>query len=339
MSKWFFTNRSTLALIALILINSCFSANLSRAAQATLTWDPNDPSPDGYLIYHRKNGQAYDYSQPCWTGSGTSGTVTGLEDDTTYHFVVRAFVGTQESADSNEVTFINDTSSISMWMEAEDGDIQWPMEIAGETSASAGGFVWVPEGTGNIYNPSNSTGLSVYHFTVPEAGEYVIWGRQVSNGTNSDSFFVSVDGQPDLTWHTKLGGWDVWTWDVVSHRTEDDPRDTTQPQTYWLAVGSHSLTIKQRDDGTKLDTIVITNDLQLVNGQPTFIPRCECDLDQDGDCDMTDWFLFGPDWGRTDCKEPGVDSCECDLDHDGDCDTADYFIFVEDWGRADCPIP
>jgi len=28
---------------------------------------------------------------------------------------------------------------------------------------------------------------------------------------------------------------------------------------------------------------------------------CGCDLDGNGVCDMLDWFLFGEDWGRTDC--------------------------------------
>jgi hypothetical protein len=28
---------------------------------------------------------------------------------------------------------------------------------------------------------------------------------------------------------------------------------------------------------------------------------CECDLNEDGICDMQDWLLFGQDWGRTDC--------------------------------------
>ena len=46
---------------------------------------------------------------------------------------------------------------------------------------------------------------------------------------------------------------------------------------------------------------------------------CECDLNHDGRCDMSDWLLFGEDWRRTDCHDPGV-QCECDLNHDGRCD-------------------
>ena len=63
---------------------------------------------------------------------------------------------------------------------------------------------------------------------------------------------------------------------------------------------------------------------------------CECDLNHDGKCDMQDWLLFGEDWGRTDCNDPGVD-CECDLTGDGNCDMQDWLKFGKDWGRTDCP--
>jgi hypothetical protein len=66
---------------------------------------------------------------------------------------------------------------------------------------------------------------------------------------------------------------------------------------------------------------------------------CECDLNYDGRCDMQDWLLFGQDWGRTDCNDPGVDPCECDLTRDGRCDMQDWLMFGQDWGRTDCPIP
>jgi len=63
---------------------------------------------------------------------------------------------------------------------------------------------------------------------------------------------------------------------------------------------------------------------------------CECDLNHDGQCDMQDWLIFGEDWGRTDCKDIGVE-CECDLNDDGRCDMQDWLSFGDDWGRIDCP--
>ena len=72
-------------------------------------------------------------------------------------------------------------------------------------------------------------------------------------------------------------------------------------------------------------------------------PPCECDLNNDGRCDMQDWLKFGEDWGRTDCGTPPgsgnpPNDCECDLNHDGRCDMQDWLLFGEDWGRTDCPV-
>jgi hypothetical protein len=83
----------------------------SADAQVTLQWDPNDPAPQGYRLYRRTAGQAYDYSDYTDTGQSTIHTVTGLADNTTYYFVVRAYVGSEVSGDSNEVVFNSSTST------------------------------------------------------------------------------------------------------------------------------------------------------------------------------------------------------------------------------------
>lgn len=37
-------------------------------AKFVVDWDSNDPSPDGYRIYHRWAGESYDYTNPAWDG-------------------------------------------------------------------------------------------------------------------------------------------------------------------------------------------------------------------------------------------------------------------------------
>ena len=49
-----------------------------------------------------------------------------------------------------------------------------------------------------------------------------------------------------------------WIWDQVGDRKVSDP------VIYYLEPGEHSLIIKQREDGTKIDRILITNDLEFV---------------------------------------------------------------------------
>ncbi len=79
------------------------------AAQVTLAWDANTPTPDGYRLYRRIQGTAYNYNQPTWTGNAATCTLTDLSNATQYCFVVRAYSGTAESGDSNEICYLTST--------------------------------------------------------------------------------------------------------------------------------------------------------------------------------------------------------------------------------------
>ena len=89
------------ASIAIIagMVTFAYSANV------TLRWDANLPAPEGYRVFAREGSQSYDYSNPIWQNNLTTCTLTGLTEGTTYHFVVRAFDGSLESADSEEVDY------------------------------------------------------------------------------------------------------------------------------------------------------------------------------------------------------------------------------------------
>jgi len=80
----------------------------ASAADVTLQWDGGTPNPDGYNLYQRLSGHAYDYSNPVnsATITGTTYIISGLTEGATYYFVVRVFVGTDESGDSNEVEYV-----------------------------------------------------------------------------------------------------------------------------------------------------------------------------------------------------------------------------------------
>ncbi len=76
------------------------------AANVSLRWDPNHPTPEGYRVFARKGHQIYNYSQPDWEGTAASCTLDNLEGQTEYYFVVRAYHRGLESADSDEVHYI-----------------------------------------------------------------------------------------------------------------------------------------------------------------------------------------------------------------------------------------
>ena len=369
MSKQFFNWLNKIALFCLTFSVALFLSTLSvsaatysvpQTAEAKISWDHNDPLPEGYRVYQRKSGQAYNYSSPVWSGANNSGVVYNLEYDTTYYFVVRAYEGTLESVDSDEVSFKAPTpapatysisatasgegiispagvttvtegagqtyaitpnsgyqiadvrvdgisrgalaaymfsavdgdhtisatfkavvladvgggatnsdsansadtqnSGVTILVEAEDGNIAWPMEIADDESAGAGGYVWTAEGSPDFFSPSDAAGSVTYDFEIPQNKNYIVWMRQISNTTESDSFFLSIDSQDEMVWHTKMGTQNEWTWDAMTLRNASDPRETTDPLRIWLTAGHHTLTIRQRESGTKLDALLITSD-------------------------------------------------------------------------------
>jgi len=102
-----------LVLQALAIIILLFTSAFAHAAQVTLAWNPNNPAPEGYRVFQRLDGGGYDYTSPVWPQTGdnqqlTTCTIGDLADNTNYYFVVRAYVGNDQSGDSNEVTFRSD---------------------------------------------------------------------------------------------------------------------------------------------------------------------------------------------------------------------------------------
>jgi hypothetical protein len=92
-----------LILLLLIIIPSIGQAD----CQVTLQWDANNPTPEGYQVYGREEGQNYDYDTPWWQGDQTftQCVIDGLDESKTYFFVVRAYADDDVSGDSNEVRY------------------------------------------------------------------------------------------------------------------------------------------------------------------------------------------------------------------------------------------
>ena len=149
-------------------------------------------------------------------------------------------------------------AGIQLWLEAESGARTAPMTVATDSAASGGQYIHVPNGQGDVTNPALPGGQATYTFSVP-AGTYAIWGRVLAATTADDSFSVSLDGSAFTIWDVQ--GSSSWVWDRVSGRGVADPL------LFSLAAGTHTLVIKQREDGTRLDLLLITSDLALVPTQ------------------------------------------------------------------------
>jgi len=231
------------------LLVSILTIQNAHSDQVALAWDPN-PEPDlaGYRIYYGTSTRNYSFFID--VGNTTSYTVQGLEEGRPYYFAATAYnMAGNESDFSNEVVY---PSELKIWLEAEHGFVYAPMLVAPDFEASSGQYIWVPEGYGDVLDPSQG-GYAEYVFEVPVAAQYLLWGRVLSNHGGNDSFFVSMDGGPFLLWDTQVSN--QWTWDKVNNR------DVTDPVYFYLTPGVHTLLIQQREDGTKLDQLLLTNDL------------------------------------------------------------------------------
>ncbi|MBN1155354.1 T9SS type A sorting domain-containing protein [candidate division KSB1 bacterium] len=149
---------------------------------------------------------------------------------------------------SGDATVIENPTSNHIVLEAEVGQLTYPMQIKNDAGASGGKYITVPQ-----EYEDDSMAKAVYDFTTSHQGPYVVWGRVRSTGDTHDSFKISLDNQPEVVWHIP-GNWN-WTWDQVYVFNGDDPVQ------FNLSAGAHQLTVKNREWGSQIDKLIITNDL------------------------------------------------------------------------------
>ena len=166
----------------------------------------------------------------------------------------------QEDADGNGVGNKCEPSLFEYhWLEAEEADtIVDPLQVAADDTASEGRYLFAPNGTKNQYIPSSIMGT--YTVDIQQAGEYIVLGRIKVIDKRDNSFFVQIDDGPNYLWEIETGNY--WHWDAVNDL------DAADPVKFSLNAGDHTIKMKLREDGTKLDKILLTNNA-------TFVPRGE----------------------------------------------------------------
>jgi hypothetical protein len=142
------------------------------------------------------------------------------------------------------------------WLEAEQADsIIKPLEVASDENASEGKFIHSPSGTGHQYALSHI--MALYTVNISQEGEYILWGRVKILNQKHNSFFVQINDDWDNLWEIELGN--HWHWDMVNDRNK-----SIDPMTFTLSKGVHTIKIKLREDGTKLDKMLLTNNMGFV---------------------------------------------------------------------------
>ena len=148
------------------------------------------------------------------------------------------------------------------------------------TPASAGRYLEVQAGNNN--NASSTTpaldpntgqvpGQACYSFFIFDSGNYKVWARVIAPTTGDDSFWVKMDNGAWINWNNIKPG-SAWHWDFV--HTSGAP---TQPINFSFAEQTaHVLCVAHREDGAKLDALLVTDDFTIdppTALTPPFLPE------------------------------------------------------------------
>ncbi|MCC7124243.1 MAG: chitobiase/beta-hexosaminidase C-terminal domain-containing protein [Acidobacteria bacterium] len=146
------------------------------------------------------------------------------------------------------------TTAVTIRLEAEAGALVRPMTIANTPTASGGRYAG---------NSTDNQGTLTLPFTLPRAGSYRIWLRQMSPG--ADSVLVSIDGGAEDV-HAVPAAQRSYTWQWAPVRVSPDAGAATRQFT--LAAGAHNLRVRTGRAVTRLDAIVITSEEAVIADQP-----------------------------------------------------------------------
>lgn len=101
---------------------------------------------------------------------------------------------------------------------------------------------------------SRDHGSALCRFEVSQAGDYEIWVHAFAPSGEANSFYVAVDrGSPALADVNRMN---QWYWLDVHHRDEAGQSPPSK-QVYPLTAGTHTLQLRNRESGTKVQKIVL----------------------------------------------------------------------------------
>jgi len=138
-----------------------------------------------------------------------------------------------------EVAAIIPTQRGVIWIEAEDAEvISSEMKIGSDINASGGRYIYALQGS----DPDDK-GYLEYEIDVAEPGTHRLWARCYWPDNAANSFWASFDGGTETILGNDLN-FGSWHW--------------VSGQSYALPEGKHMLRIRDREDGSRLDKLLLT---------------------------------------------------------------------------------
>ena len=152
-------------------------------------------------------------------------------------------------------TYVTQAAGAKICFEAEGSSaLELPMAIATNGVAGASGaYLEIPEGAGNP--PKVLAGKASFTFDVPDDGLFTLWCRVWWEGECSNSFTVNVDDQPAFLFGEDAT-YKIWHW--VKYPVSR----TVAP--IKLVKGKHTLVFHNREDGVRLDQVLLSADKRFV---------------------------------------------------------------------------
>jgi hypothetical protein len=133
------------------------------------------------------------------------------------------------------------------------GRITTPMLIKDDLQASHGSYIEVIPGNDSKDSMPSTEGVVSLSFNQPDASaSFTIWARVIAANDGDDSFWVKMDNGSAIKWNgIPIGS--SWHWVQVK------ADGSSTPSHFTLGTGLHTLKIAYREDGTKLDELIITS--------------------------------------------------------------------------------
>lgn len=246
-----------LTLALLLVFQAKVEARVSNPVTSVLVqWDAN-PEPDivGYKLYVGTESGVYSRLESIDEAQAhPSFLLTDLTLGQPYFCVITAVNGSGFQSGFSEEFIVNEPQGhLLATVEAEDGVFD-----EGFTQSTDGTSTW-------LESPDGSTGgTTMVPVSVFAQGSYIVWCRVQAPSIDADSFFVTMDDDPQITFH-------------VYGTPNPDPGEISQdwiwkpiqvspgtPMTFDLSPGEHFIEFELREAGTKLDRVLVTNDAGFV---------------------------------------------------------------------------
>ncbi|MCH9670195.1 MAG: carboxypeptidase regulatory-like domain-containing protein [Gammaproteobacteria bacterium] len=135
--------------------------------------------------------------------------------------------------------------------EAEEGLLFGDFTVGTDSNASNGQFVWVPNNGVSHYSSIPTNDYVEYELTLESAQSVELQTRVMGIDGSSNSFYVTINGQPASGYAYQTPDDGHWRTDDVN----DFHNGGADPVSVFLPAGTHEVRFYLREDGTKLDWV------------------------------------------------------------------------------------